>query len=220
MGDLPPNGGAASVDARLEAALCDALGRADEGEAFTPERLAQYNIPEAFPGEFAGYDIITKQNVGDARIRGVELSYKQSLFFLSGWGRNFQLFANATRLSLGGSNAADFSRYSPRIYNWGVNFARGKVSARMNWHQRPGNRLEPAGTDPTAPKSWSTSRTVVSAEFEYRITKALALYGTANNLTDQPELSARYGSNTPDYARSTGISVYGTDFTLGLKGSF
>ena len=39
MGDLPPNGGAASVDARLEAALCDALGRADEGEAFTPERL-------------------------------------------------------------------------------------------------------------------------------------------------------------------------------------
>ena len=121
---------------------------------------------------------------------------------------------------MSGSNAADFSRYSPKIYNWGVNFARGKVSARMNWHQRPGNRLEPAGTDPTAPKSWSTSRTVVSGEFEYRVTKSISFYGTASNLFDKPEISYRYGSLTPEYAKSTGLNVYGTDFTLGVKGSF
>ncbi len=186
----------------------------------TPALLAQYNIPEAFPGEFDGYDIITKQNVGNARIRGMEFSYKQSLFFLPGWGKSFQVFGNATVLKLSGSNAADFSRYSPKIYNWGVNFARGKVSARMNWHQRPGNRLEPAGTDPTAPKSWSTSRTVVSGEFEYRITKSISFYGTASNLFDKPEISYRYGSLTPEYAKSTGLNVYGTDFTLGVKGSF
>ena len=172
--------------------------------------LAQYNIPEAFR-RIDGYDIITKQNVGDARSRGgVEL--QQSLFFLASGGKNFQIFGNATSLKLSGSNAADFSRYSPKIYNWGVNFARGKLSARVNWHHRPGNRLEPAGTDPTAPKSWSSSRTVVSTEFEYRFTKSLSLYGTANNLTDMPEVSYRYGSNTPDYARTTGLSVYGTDF--------
>ena len=123
-------------------------------------------------------------------------------------------------MKLSGSNAADFSRYSPKIYNWGVNFARGKLSARVNWHHRPGNRLEPAGTDPTAPKSWSSSRTVVSTEFEYRFTKSLSLYGTANNLTDMPEVSYRYGSNTPDYARTTGLSVYGTDLPLGLGGAF
>lgn len=186
----------------------------------TPALLAQYGIPESFPGEFAGYDIITKQNVGEARINGVEISYKQSLFFLPAWGKNFQVFGNGTSLKLSGSNAADFSRYSPRIYNWGVNFARGKISARMNWHQRPGNRLEPAGTDPTAPKSWSTSRTVVSTEFEYRLTRSLSFYGTANNLTDTPEISTRFGSITPDYARTTGLSVYGTDFTLGLRGTF
>ena len=186
----------------------------------TPALLDQYNIPVAFPGEFDGYDIITKQNVGDARILGVEFSYKQSLFFLPTWGKNFQIFGNATVLKLSGSNAADFSRYSPRIYNWGVNFARSRFSARMNWHQRPGNRQEPAGTDPTAPKSWSTSRTVVSAEFEYRFTKLLSFYGTANNLFDKPEISQRYGSTTPEYARSTGLNVYGTDFTFGVKGSF
>ena len=186
----------------------------------TPDRLDLYQIPEAVPGEFSTYDIVTKENVGDARIRGVELSYKQSLFFLGRWGESLQVFGNMTALKLSGTNAADFSRYSPRIYNWGISFARPKYSARMNWHQRPGRRQDPAGDDPTAPANWSNSRTVVSAEVEYRITRRLSLYGTANNLTDTPEIGYRYGSRTPDYARTTGLNVYGTDFTLGVRGTF
>ena len=186
----------------------------------TTQRLEQYQIPEAFPGEFAGYDIVTKENVGDARIRGIELSYKQSLFFLGRWGESIQLFGNVTALKLAGSNAADFSRYSPRIYNWGISLARPKYLVRMNWHQRPGRMLEPRGDNPALPKNCSSSRTVVSAEAEYRITKRLSLYGTANNLTDTPEISRRYGSITPEYAKTTGLSVYGTDFTLGLRGTF
>lgn len=186
----------------------------------TAQRLEQFQIPEAFPGEFSSYDIVTKENVGAARIRGIELSYKQSLFFLGRWGESIQLFGNATALKLAGSNAADFSRYSPRIYNWGISFARPKYSVRMNWHQRPGRILEPKGDDPRVPKNWSSSRTVVSAEAEYRITRRLSLYGTANNLTDTPEVSRRYGSITPEYAQTTGLSVYGTDFTLGVRGTF
>ncbi|MDO8542969.1 MAG: TonB-dependent receptor [Opitutaceae bacterium] len=186
----------------------------------TPERLEQYQIPEAVPGEFAGYDISTKENVGNARIRGLELSYKQSLFFLGRWGESLQVFANMTALNLSGTNAADFSRYSPRIYNWGVSFARPKYSARLNWHNRPGRMQEAPGDDPTVPRNWSSSRTVVSAEVEYRFTKRLSFYGTANNLTDTPEISYRFGSKTPEYAKTTGIDVYGTDFTLGVRGTF
>ncbi len=186
----------------------------------TGDRLEQYQIPEAFPGEFSGYDIVTKENVGNARIRGLELSYKQSLFFLGRWGESLQMFGNMTALNLAGSNAADFSRYSPRIYNWGISFARPKYSARVNWHNRPGRMQEAPGNDPAVPRNWSSSRTVVSAEVEYRFTRRLSLYATVNNLTDTPEISYRFGSRTPDYARTTGLDVYGTDFTVGVRGTF
>ena len=186
----------------------------------TDALLERYNIPESFPGEFAGYEIITKENVGRAQINGSEFSYKQSLHFLPGWGENLQFFANASLIKPTGSNAADFSRYSRKIYNWGLNFARGKVYARVNWNQRPGDLLEPIGTDPTAPKSWSTTRTMVSLDVEYRLSRRFSVYGTANNLTDAPEFGRRFSPSTPAYARINGVSVYGTDFTVGLKGSF
>ena len=90
----------------------------------------------------------------------------------------------------------------------------------MNWNQRPGDLLEPIGTDPTAPKSWSTTRTMVSLDVEYRLSRRFSVYGTANNLTDAPEFGRRFSPSTPAYARINGVSVYGTDFTVGLKGSF
>lgn len=93
-------------------------------------------------------------------------------------------------------------------------------SVRMNWHQGPGRIREPKVDDPRLPKSWSSSRTVVSAEAEYRITNRLSLYGAANNLTDTPGISRSYGSITPEYSKNPGLSVYGTDFTLGLWGTF
>ena len=182
--------------------------------------LERYNIPESFPGEFAGYEIVTKENVGRARIDGTELSYKQSLHFLPGWGENLQFFANASFVKPSGGNAADFSRYSKKIYNWGLNFARGKIYARMNWNQRPGDLLEPLGTDPNAPKSWSATRTMVSLDVEYRLSRRFSVYGTANNVTDAPEFGRRFAPSTPDYARITSVSVYGTDFTVGIRGSF
>ena len=174
----------------------------------------------SFPGEFAGYEIVTKENVGRARIDGTELSYKQSLHFLPGWGENLQFFANASFVKPSGGNAADFSRYSKKIYNWGLNFARGKIYARMNWNQRPGDLLEPLGTDPNAPKSWSATRTMVSLDVEYRLSRRFSVYGTANNVTDAPEFGRRFAPSTPDYARITSVSVYGTDFTVGIRGSF
>ena len=46
------------------------------------------------------------------------------------------------------------------------------------------------------------------------------MYFTADNLTDVPRVSYRYGSLTPDYAKNSGISAFGTDMTLGIKAKF
>ncbi len=191
--------------------------------AATPALLQSLNIPEQFEGEFAGYDILTKRNVGTARISGLECSYRQSLFFLPSWGKNFQLWGNATVLHLTGPNSADFSNYVPKVLNWGVNFARGKFSARMNWNQRGRTRLTLQAVSAVVPEStylYLVPRTTVSADFEYRVSKRLSFSGTVTNLTDTPIIYERYGPKTPDFAKTYRLFVPGSEFTLGIKGTF
>ena len=191
--------------------------------AATPALLEALNIPEEFEGEFTGYDILTKQNVGTAKITGIECSYRQSLFFLPGWGKSFQLFGNATVMDLSGPNSADFSNYVPKIINWGVSFARAKFSARVNWNQRGRTRLAlqaVSATVPTGTYLYLSPRTTVSADFENRLSKRLSFSGTATNLTDTPVLYERYGPSTPDYAKKYRLMLSGPEFTLGIKGTF
>ena len=191
--------------------------------AATPALLEALNIPEEFDGEFTGYDILTKQNVGTARISGVEASYRQSLYFLPYWGKNFQVYGNVTALDLRGPNSADFSNYVPKIINWGVSFARAKFSARLNWNQRGQTRLALQAVSVSVPAStyqYLAPRTTVSADFEYRFHKRLSLSGTATNLTDTPVIYERYAPSTPDFARKYRLMVPGAEFTLGIKGTF
>lgn len=183
--------------------------------------LQQLDIPVDYPGEYDTYRVYTTENVpGNVRIRGLELSYQNSFAPLGRWFKNFQGFANATFLQLNGSNEADFSGYWPKTFNFGVSYTTPQLLVQLNWNIKPANPLEPRGNDPTVPISWQSGRKVLSADVEYRMTKHLFLYFTADNLTDSPDVTYYYGSLTPAYARNAGVSAYGTDFTLGVKGTF
>ena len=213
-------GGVGSV-ALFAKTIADFFGTSQT--AATPALLETLNIPEQFEGEFAGYDILTKRNVGTARISGVEASYRQSLFFLPSWGKNFQLWGNATVLHLTGPNSADFSNYVPKVLNWGVNFARAKFSARMNWNQRGRTRLALQAVSATVPEStylYLVPRTTVSADCEYRFAPRFSVNGTVTNLTDTPIVYERYGPRTPNYAKTYRLFVPGAEYTLGIKGTF
>src|SRR6185436_2339925 len=80
----------------------------------TPELLELYGLES--DQTLLNYNVTTLANGGDAKIRGVEFSYRQSLTFLPHWARGFQIFANLTKLSLSGTRTNDFSGYNPKSF--------------------------------------------------------------------------------------------------------
>src|SRR5688500_14197754 len=63
---------------------------------------------------FQGYEVSTLLNTGSASVRGMEVAYRQSLTFLPAWAKGVQVFVNATRLEVDGSNSADFTGFNPK----------------------------------------------------------------------------------------------------------
>ncbi|MBI5693840.1 MAG: TonB-dependent receptor [Verrucomicrobia bacterium] len=193
--------------------------------AATPATLAQYDIPEEFPDQYTGYNIITKQNVGDAEVNGFEISYKQDLFFLPAWARGLQAHFNYTELRLKGANTADFTGYTPRTLNWGVSYSRPKYSARFNVNQKSRVRSAlqaPSAAIPANTYNWFAPRTLVGADFEYRFSKRFSFYASAINLFDAEAITERYSTTVavPEWAKVIRRFKFGADFNLGIKGSF
>jgi TonB-dependent receptor len=85
--------------------------------ATTPELLDRYGLPN--DPDYLRYEVVTQSNVGDATIKGFEFSYRQALTFLPFWARGIQLSFNASRMTLDGSNSADFTGFSPSSYSGG-----------------------------------------------------------------------------------------------------
>ena len=193
--------------------------------AATPATLAQYDIPEEFPDQYTGYNIITKQNVGDAEVNGFEISYKQDLFFLPAWGKGLQAHFNYTELRLKGANTADFTGYTPRTLNWGVSYSRPKYSARFNVNQKSRIRSAlqaPSAAIPANTYNWFAPRTLVGADVEYRFSKKFSFYASAINLFDAESITERYSTTVavPEWAKIIRRFKFGADFNLGIRGSF
>jgi len=98
----------------------------------TAEALARYDIPN--DGTLDRYMIVTRHNVDTrTRIRGLEFAYRQPLTFLPAWAQGFQVFFNATKLKLVGSNTADFDGYKPSYYAGGINFIRPRYYVKVTY---------------------------------------------------------------------------------------
>jgi hypothetical protein len=97
----------------------------------TPELLDQYGVIAA-AGDAIAYDLVTRGNGGDARVRGMEFTYRQSLTFLPNWARGVQVFINYTRSTLGGTTTADFTGFNPQTLSWGVNFVRPRYNVKFS----------------------------------------------------------------------------------------
>lgn len=169
---------------------------------------------------YAGFQLATTVNAGSARIRGFEVSLRQSLARLGPWGRSFSVFANGSRLLLDGNQNADFSGFVPKSAAWGVTFARSPVTvmARWNWRglQRNG-AFAALGPDSF---NYLRARTHLDVSVDWQIRRKLAAFASVRNVFNVPAQAMRYGSATPAYARMFMVSEFGAQITLGLKGSF
>ena len=169
---------------------------------------------------YVGWTLRTKFNSGDARVSGVELSAKHSLAPLGEWGRHFDVFANATKLRLEGNQGASFSQFMPKSANWGITFTYKPVTIMAKWNYRGEQRLLPVTTLGADAYNYFAPRTTMDLNVTYQISERMSFFANARNLTNEPYVSYRYGSETPDYAKQWSYNKYGTFLTLGIKGQF
>ena len=155
---------------------------------------------------------------GVARVRGIEFSARHSLAPLGAWGKGILVFANHTRLELSGSQQAAFNAFIPSSASWGASFSRGRLSAIAKWNYRGLQRGGPvAGVDGF---QYSQARTTVDLSAERQVWRGIGVFVSAQNVFNVPEVLLRYGPQTPGYARRYQTTTYGTQLSLGIKGTF
>ncbi len=184
----------------------------------TIEALEPYGLPD----DYVGYDIITRTNIGDARVDGLELNYSQSLGILAKFMQSVEVFANGTSLRLLGPREADFSSFVRRTYNWGVSYSKPAYSIRFNWSKRGRQRgVAITGTNiPADNYQWTVPFTYLDINGDCRITKSLKVYAVVRNVNSAIKPLERYNPATPDYAKRYNYGTNPMEFSIGVKGEF
>jgi outer membrane receptor protein involved in Fe transport len=157
---------------------------------------------------------------GTVRIDGVEANVRQSLERLGGWGRNISVFANGTKLWLSGSQSALFTETVPETFNLGFSFSRKPVlfMAKGNYRGRQRGSVF-AGFGPGA-FAFEEPRKTLDLNAEYQWSKRLSFFANAQNVFNEPTITARRGPETPAYAQRLITGISGATITVGIKGTF
>ncbi len=185
------------------------------------EFLALYGLDSAVYGPF---DASTQFNLpGKVRMTGLDLNYKHALTFLPSWARGFQVFANASAQRATGEAADNFAGYIPRTANWGLSYTRGPLGLRAKWNytSRARRGLVAAGRGIEASTyNWRGERLLLDLSGDYALNRRFTVFFNLSNLNDAPVVNEIAGPSTPALARMQQHSLWGSLWTLGLKGTF
>ena len=189
----------------------------------TPELIALYGLP--VDPLYLNYDVATRTNVGRVRIIGYELGYTQSLLFLPAWASGLQVFLNATRLELSGSNTADFEGYAPRDYAGGINLVRPRYSVKLSFTYQGETQQNAVAANvgngiPPGTFQYKARVLRVGLNAQYSLSPRLAVYGSINNLNGRGFVigNRRYAADTPEQMRTRRQQELGATVILGVKG--
>ena len=191
----------------------------------TPELLDQYGVV-ATGGDAVNYTLVTRSNGGDARVRGMEFTYRQSLTFLPPWARGVQVFANYTRSTLSGSTTADFTGFNPQTLSWGVNFVRPRYNVKFSSTEGKETKRNASATNATTPAGtyvWQGALKRYTLSFEYSFSRRLGFYASLGDFNTPGGLvivQKAYAPGTPENLRTTRIVEWGKSAIVGIKGEF
>jgi TonB-dependent receptor len=170
---------------------------------------------------YAGWQVNTAINTGNARVSGYELSANQSLQPLGAWGRPFKIFANYTRIEVKGDNEADFSGFLPEVLNYGLTFSMRGFIVMAKWHRRAD--VEQGLQSYLGPdaRAYVKGRTLLDLNVSYQLHRRTSLFLNIRNALNERVDYLRYGSQTPLYAQMYQARDYGgATIDLGIKGTF
>jgi hypothetical protein len=139
-----------------------------------------------------------------------------------------QVFINHTKMSLGGSNASDFSGFNPKNTSWGVQLTRPRYVVKLNCSIMGETRRAPVAASvasgiPAGTYLWQGAYRRYTLSGEYRFTRSFGVYGSFGDFDTKGfnPVQRRYADPaTPDYAKYQRIQEWGITVTLGIKGEF
>jgi TonB-dependent receptor len=184
----------------------------------TPAQLAEFGFDQSY----ANYTVVTKANIGSARVSGLESEYRQTLTWLPARFGNVIVYFNSTAIHVEGAAASSVSGFLPLTMNYGVTYSNSRLTVRVNWNQRGRDRnsqITGTNVDP-ATYNYESPRRNVDFNAEFRLTRYVALFANVRNITNVPWRLESYGPTTPAYARGTSWIEYGPNALFGVKGSF
>lgn len=189
----------------------------------TDQRIATQEDLEALglSTEYVGWNLSSTFNSGDARVVGIEINARQSLSGLGSWGRNFSVFANATKLRLEGDRQADFSSFVPESASWGLSYANKRIYSGLKWNYRGQAYRSPNATFGPDGRTYFAKSTTMDLDLSYYISTRLTLTLNVTNLTNASRTTwLAYGPETPAYAKGWITFNTGAQYSLALKARF
>ncbi|MDR2675579.1 MAG: TonB-dependent receptor, partial [Opitutaceae bacterium] len=195
--------------------------------------LLAYGIPPSDVRDMlltGNVEIRRKENIGDAKLTGLELSYRQDLFFLPSWLKKTQLWINYTHLKVSGDKAEDFTGFTPDAFSAGINYIRPRFSLRLSCAyqaETKKSRVNRTYTGAFTARAWpadtfdyQAAHTRWGVNAEYSFSKAFSLYLNCSDIFGDDLIIYRRAPGSPKYADKYQRRVAVSYVMIGAKGSF
>jgi TonB-dependent receptor len=167
-------------------------------------------------GQYAGYTLSTTQNIGSARVRGIELSYQQQYSFLPGIFKGLGSFANYTYLQAQGDfgglvTTTRLGNLAPRSGNAGINFRYRGFDARFlaNWTAEK-YKSTVSGID-----VYNEERLMFDVKLQYTYNRRYDVFLDISNITDEPPRTDVSQNGLKFFKTNQGVG-----FVAGVRGRF
>lgn len=188
----------------------------------TNELLEPLGLDPAVYGQALGYQIRTSQNVGSARVSGMEFDYRQNLAFLPSWARGFTVFGNLTLQHLEGNEMASFEGFVGKTTNYGISFSRSRFTIRVAVNLKglvKDAQITNAGTEPGT-FEYIAPRRSADLTAEYRLNRRFSIFAAGRNINEAIDDILRYGPSTPRDRILRARADYRAYWNVGVKGTF
>lgn len=197
-------------------------------DPLTLEELRQWQarFPEKdLNDDYLGYTIRTNYNAGSSRLDGAEIEGRQTLNdILPAFAKGFRIGGSLTYANRKGANQGELGKNRTWRGALNLNYSHRKFSAAIKY-QMNGDWIENAATtDSNAPglvgKQVILRQDVFDLEFSYRITRAMEIFASAGNVTNELRVRELQYAGRPKLGSMTSSSSLGKQYAIGVKGSF
>ena len=175
-----------------------------------------------YNGEYSGFTILTRDNLGTAIVQGWELAYQQQFTFLPGLLKGLGISANTTILDTHGNfgsttatrKTGEVPGFVPRTSNLSVSWRYRKLGTRININ-RTGEFINAFTTTGSGRNQYTLQRTVVNVGAAYQFRPAVSLSVDIGNIFNEAQVFYRGISDNISEYRIPGVTV-----TVGVSGRF